>query len=112
MKLEEASALVLFSARKHAQINNLSNLDQACQILDDYLQSQDVFKNQPALGNTATKGRVRVPSEPIEPQESTTAGAILQSHAHAEEEQEEQETPIMRDLSGRIIAKRVWKREG
>ena len=97
MKLEEASALVLFSARKHAQINNLSNLDQACDVLDEYLHNQDVFEVQPAR---------------IEPQESTTAGAILQSHAHAEEEQEEQETPIMRDLSGRIIAKRVWKREG
>ena len=97
MKLEEASALVLFSARKHAQINNLSNLDQACDVLDEYLHNQDVFETQPAR---------------IEPQESTTAGAILQSHAHAEEEQEEQETPIMRDLSGRIIAKRVWKREG
>jgi len=97
MKLEEASALVLFSARKHAQINNLSNLDQACDVLDEYLHNQDVFEAQPAR---------------IEPQESTTAGAILQSHAHAEEEQEEQETPIMRDLSGRIISKRVWKREG
>ena len=96
MKLEEASALVLFSARKHAQINNLSNLDQACDVLDEYLHNQDVFEAQPAR---------------IEPQESTTAGAILQSHAHAEEEQEEQETPIMRDLSGRIISKRVWKKE-
>jgi len=99
MKLEEASALVLFSARKHAQINNLSNLDQACDVLDEYLQNQDVFETKPAR---------------IEPQESTTAGAILQSHAHAEEEQEEQEeqeTPIMRDLSGRIISKRVWKKE-
>jgi hypothetical protein len=94
MKLEEASALVLFSARKHSQINNLPNLDQACDVLDEYLQSQDVFKPK---------------SAPIQPQESTTAGAILQSHDYAEEEQE---TPIMRDLSGRIIAKRVWKREG
>ena len=100
MRLEEAASIVLFSARKHATLNNLNNLDQACEVLDTYLTSIGIFNDKQS---NIKEGA----------QESTTAGAILQTISDNEdqepEDEEDPEGPPMRDLNGRIIQKRVWK---
>lgn len=101
MELKEALELVIYFAKEKQEELGIKSLGTAIEVVKEHMDLiEDVDMNE---------------LEKLEPQESTTAGAILQSLNSIPETStdppsgEALEDDEELDLTGRPIQKRVWK---